>query len=526
MVRNEKREKGEQIVSVVSYVIVMAFCLILAINVLNNSFVSFDGGWNAQVAANYATTGKYGTTWPKGAVFYKVITTGQTMLLPTSWIFRLCGVSFETIASIPLCFMIGFILALYTFIKRIVAEILLIRYNNSNYILVNVISLIILIIMWSVINFVTYSFDLCGEGATLFFITLGLIGINNYKNKEKCLWLLLTGMAFSGAIITKMVSICFIAVATMILIIYLPQKRKAKDILSLLSGMAISFVALDFIKFQQLGYDLKNYINWWKEYLKYNFGLNQEERYISLGEKILCYENAFQLQRYWGFLALILGIGILICAGLRGVVKKKWCIPIEIFICGLGGVSYLFISIFVSKGGALSKRRLVIHFSFFLLYLIIICMQNLLDIFKQKKVCKRSLVEVANILVKILGVTVICISIKPALGSVGGQLVNLDSRRRQEQQAMLEHVLELPEDVKLVTLDWRFSTAMSTLGDMEIVNINEVDFNSNEEYYYISEDYLVQDIFDIFEFDVVYKKNQDSLQPCIIRLRGWKDSFE
>ena len=497
----------------------------MAINVFNSSFISFDGGWNAQVAANYAKTGEYATTWPAGAVFNRVITTGQTMLLPTAWIFKLFDISFETIAFIPLCYMIGFIFVLYSFIKKMVAEILECERTNQKEINIqsNVISLLILIVMWSVLKLTLYSFDLCGEGATLFFIAVGLLGINNYKNKEKSLWLILTGIAFVGAIMTKLVSVCFVAVATVILIIYIIQRNRVKDMWNLAGGMIVSFLSMDFIKFQQLKYNLKNYILWWIDYFKYNLELNQSDNHMSLAEKMLCYENAFQLQRYWGLLALGVGICILIFAGLQGVFRKKWCIPIEIFICGLGGVSYILVSIFISKGGALWTRRLIIHFVFFILYLILTCTQFIVELLKQKSEHKeKDFPKLINIIIKVIGIVIIAVSIIPALGSGIRELVSLSAVKREEQELLFEQVSKLSEDARLVTRDWRFSSAMSTLADMEIVHMDEVDFSSNVDYYYISEDYLVQDILDAFNYNIIYQKNEDSLQPCIVQLTGWK----
>lgn len=529
MQKTRKYLNLKQSVVLICYFIITLLCLMMAINVFNNSFISFDGGWNAQVAANYAKTGEYETTWPKNTVFYNVITTGQTMLLPAAWIFKLCGLSFETIAFVPLCFMIGFILTLYVFIYKMIKELLINNQRNENkhYVLSHIVSLIILVIMWSVLRLVNYSFDLCGEGATLFFIIIGLIGINNYKNESKHIWLIIVGMVFVCAVVTKMVAICFVSVALFILIVYIIQNNKVKDILVLLYGMCITFCVVDFIKFQQLEYNLINYTKWWLNYLKYCFGLNQADSNISVIEKMLYYENIFQLQKLWGILALVIGVLVLAYVGYQGGFKKKWHIPIEVFICGAGGVSYLLVSIFISKGGALEARRLVVHFAFFLLYLLMICTQIIIELIGTKRdYRKNNLKRLINILVKVCGIVIVCISITRAFGSGLKHLVSLEPDRRQEQELLLEQVTQLPEDAKLVTMDWRFASAMSTLRNMEIVNMDEVDFKSGSDYYYIAEEYLVQEILNSFEYNVIYKKNKDSFKPCIVQLVEWKNTDE
>lgn len=84
--RIKKIFEFEKSIVITYYFIIIVLCIVLSINVFNNSFISFDGGWNSQVAAHYAETGEYSTTWPENIVFNAVITTGQTMLLPTAWI--------------------------------------------------------------------------------------------------------------------------------------------------------------------------------------------------------------------------------------------------------------------------------------------------------------------------------------------------------------------------------------------------------------------------------------------------------
>lgn len=522
-------KKIETLVRIGCWFIILGLCALLAINVFQFSYISFDGGWNAQVAANYAATGKYATTWPKDVIFYPIITTGQTMLIPTAWVFELFGVSFETIAIVPLCYMTAFIILLYILIRENVVEIIKEYYENAgrNSIPVNLISLTILILMWSVLRFSNYSFDLCGEGATMCFITAGLLGINKYKGNYNYRWLLLCGFAFVGAMITKLVSICFVVVALAVLTFFMMQNIKIKDVCILLSGMLGSFVVMDFIKFIQLGYSIRNYIDWWIEYFKYNFELNQADRNVSLIEKMLSYESAFQLQRYWGILALGLGICILAYVGIQGVFKKKWVIPLDVFICGLGGVSYILVSIFISKGGALWTRRLVIHFAFFLLYLILICLQFFLRTGKHVvNYGKKREIQLIRVFINLLGVLIISVSFIPAFSSGARTLTNVNMNRRAEQQILWQQIAQVSQNAKLVTYDWRFASAISTLNNMDIVDMNEVDFESGEKYYYISDDYLVQEVLDAFEYDIVYQRNEESLQPCIVELIGAKNVSE
>lgn len=193
-----------------------------------NSTIGFDGGWNATVAKNYADSGVYMTTYTSVELFNIAITTGQTVLLPTAIVFRLFGVSYETIAIIPLLYMCAFIIALYVLIKELLDNMEIIKTKEC--------CCLSAAIMTTVVYFIlnlygVLSYQLLGEGAAGLFLSLSLLCLNKYEHKKSSIYIYGIGFFTALAFISKTVTICFIIVMYLVLIIKLVFKEYTRDVI-------------------------------------------------------------------------------------------------------------------------------------------------------------------------------------------------------------------------------------------------------------------------------------------------------
>lgn len=75
------------------------------LNAVQYQLLTYDESYNATVAANVARYGEYRVSYPSKSVFYNMITTGETMLLPTALVYKLFGINTITSSIIPLVYM-------------------------------------------------------------------------------------------------------------------------------------------------------------------------------------------------------------------------------------------------------------------------------------------------------------------------------------------------------------------------------------------------------------------------------------
>lgn len=249
------RLKEKDIYQFIAIVIIVYLCFYTFVNGMVNSTIGFDGGWNATVARNYADSGAYMTTYPSVELFNIAITTGQTVLLPAAIVFRLFGVSYETIAIIPLLYMCAFIIALYMLIKELLGNMEIVKTKRCCCLSAAIITTVIYLIL-NLYGMLSY--QLLGEGAAGLFLSLSLLCLSKYEHKKSSIYIYGIGFFAAFAFISKTVTICFIIVMYFVLMIKLVFKEYTRDVIgkSVLGAVA-GFVLCDLFKLIQFGFDFK-----------------------------------------------------------------------------------------------------------------------------------------------------------------------------------------------------------------------------------------------------------------------------
>lgn len=162
----ELREKEDIIIGTVLIVLFMIVFIIDAVNVISNQFIGYDEGYNATVAASVMRSGIYQVSYPAHIVFYNIITTGSTVLLPTALIYRFFGISSFTTKIVPVIYGALCVLLFWIFMKMCLNKF---RYKNS------MAAVLTILFILSEKLYETISTQLIGEIGCLFFLIVSLI---------------------------------------------------------------------------------------------------------------------------------------------------------------------------------------------------------------------------------------------------------------------------------------------------------------------------------------------------------------
>ena len=74
------------------------------INTITTQLLAYDEAYNATVAANVFRYGEYRVSYPDNIVFYNMITTGETVILPTAALYTLFGINNITSTLVALLY--------------------------------------------------------------------------------------------------------------------------------------------------------------------------------------------------------------------------------------------------------------------------------------------------------------------------------------------------------------------------------------------------------------------------------------
>lgn len=181
---------------------------------------------------------------------------------------------------------------------------------------------------------------------------------------------------------------------------------------------------------------------------------------------------------------------------------------------GLGGESYLVANILFGKGAFNNERRLFIHWAFFLLFIIFICIKISADILKSSRIKN-------NILCFSFFLFLIISAFDDRVILAVPQIWNYQYRgERDAVNEMVEVVKALPENSEYYGVGWRFAPAVCLLADIEIKDLSErVNFEDTDtHYFYIVEDFPVEEIYKKYRYDVIYKSNENAWYGSIVEL--------
>lgn len=516
---------------VICRLIVLVICIwLFAILMMHSSF-GVDGGRIAQMPKQYMLTGNYATTWPNVTTFDVAITTGHTIGLPVAWFMKLFGVNFWTITIVSGLYLVLWLIFSYELIYRLIKDI--INYNDGNphqEKQVHITSLVVWLIAWIAMNSgnwpaTDYMDELNGENAALFFLTCSLLCLYKYFKERRKPFLLWCGFFLAPAIITRLVVLFFaIIMVISVSIIEIFNDRKWSSFFVITGGFGIGFVVVDLFKFQQLHYSIGRYIEWWKNSLIFHMSAqNSDNGADTLISRMTRFELAEGLTPVIGTIAVVVTLGLLIYLLYMGCLKKRWILPKTCVVFGLGGISYIIFNLIFSNGGGIATRRLIVHYWFYVLFILLSAVEVFAEGYgmggrwddKKVRFIVFSLFAVIN-----------AIALLPRIFTSKSLIRSFytPGENRKCQEEMLKVVLDLPTNAKDVTYDWRIAFGITTLADIPIIFAQDVDFDSEDAdaYYHICYDYLVDEIYEDFEYEVIWQKNKDSMSPSIVKLTGRK----
>jgi len=274
MFKNSK-DKKLFIISILLLFLFIIFFATDAINSMKYNIIDFDGAYNATVAANMARYGKYMVSYPDNIIFYNIITTGPTVLLPTALLYYLFGISNLTTVIIPLIYSIFDIILIFIILYKCLKKI---KYNA----LLATIFTILLCLSDKI--YIYISCHLIGESAALFFFLLTMLFLIMFTDKINNKYLFLAGGFLACSFLTKS-SMIFIVVSLigLLYIEWLFQKIKFRHLLSFCLGFLSFFCFIELFKLIQLG-NISEYLNYWsnewKNMLTQSSGINLKINFI------------------------------------------------------------------------------------------------------------------------------------------------------------------------------------------------------------------------------------------------------
>lgn len=201
----------------------------------------FDGGMNLQVPLNMMENGVYGTLYNGGTPFDIVVQTGLPVLFPVYLMFLLFGAGFSQALFVNAVY---FVLLLW--LTDRIGRKLGMREEWR---------LVSLMAVFLVRKIYVYSMSLYGEVPAAMWLLACVYFLMKYEEKEERRWLLLSGLSYGLALLTK--TVLFIAVPSLIVVfiskIFVEKKLKIRDVCGWVLTCAIPYVLFIIYKFVVLG---------------------------------------------------------------------------------------------------------------------------------------------------------------------------------------------------------------------------------------------------------------------------------
>lgn len=461
---------------VIGFLIVIVFMLANifdGVNIIRHQIIEFDAGYNATVAANLMRYGEYRVSYPSNINFYNIITTGQAVILPTAFMFKVFGINNITTTIVALIYGVLVIPAIWCMFGKCFSK------RRGTY---SVSAVLTVLLLLSDDLYMYISTSLLGESAALFFLVVACIFlIGYYENKEKYK-LGLSGVFVAFAFLTKSSMIFFVVTfAGMIFIENLIINReRCREVLSFIGGFLLGFLVLDSYKFFRLG-SIKEYLAWWIE--EWANMLNQSsgiDTTYSLGYKVELLESFFVgCNRYFCLVMLGIPIAIYILRLVLKIFKGKEYIGenmVPMLFAGLGGVSLFVYFVLLGGKGLVYPRRLEVNQIFvrmFWTYLIGKLFFLLSDIIKEKRTDRK---VNGKIVINILVMFVVSCLVFP-WNQIKENVVALvvkedeDNIELQQMNNFLNEVEHLEEDAIIYCAGWCQEPNITLQLDREIVDI-------------------------------------------------------
>lgn len=484
------------------------------LNAVQYQLLTYDESYNATVAANVARYGEYRVSYPSKSVFYNMITTGETMLLPTALVYKLFGINTITSSIIPLVYGVLSIGALW--------KLLLSCMEKDKRKVYTITALLICFLLLSNDLYSYISRKLLGEVAALFFLTISFIALYQYLEKQKVKYLIISGAMLAFSFLTKSSMIFFVVscFGMIFLEIFIAKTIKRKDALGYYIGFIIGFGILDTYKFLQLG-GLSEYLNWWKA--EWANMLNQSSGVditYSISDKINYLEHIFYgCNKYFCLVMLIVPVvGYIVHLFLR-IRKKNEIVDngmLVMSISGVAGASLIIYFILLGGSGLVNSRRLIVNSLFvrlFVVYIIGGMIFQVIERISRRREDEEGWIGKSIFLIAVILGTVVFAFPNSVLKNNLVAYMNKKSDYEYNVELMngfLKEIKELPHDSDLYCVGWWQEPNVTLFLDKEMKDIYQVkepntEFNNNS--YLIVGNLIhetnISDIEDMFNINLI-----------------------
>lgn len=376
----------EYLISVACIALFAIFLFADGVNAIRFQAIGYDEGYNATVAANFMRHGEYRVSYPAEIPFYNIITTGETVILPTAFLYKVFGINAVTSSLIALIYGTMSILVIWRLFYKSF-------FGKKGAAIVALIGTIFLVLSDS--YFARISTHLIGEGAALFFLIVASIFLLDYTEKNKAYYIFGAGGMVAFSFLTKSSMIFFVITFAGLMLweIYVCKTVSRRHGIFYFLGFFAGFVLLDSFKLVQLG--LKNYVLWWinewKNMINQSSGIDIT---YSIKDKICYLEEIFNGSNKYFCLFMIL-LPIVIYA-LRFIAmfrdhrdasrsKRNRPLSMGMLFVGMGGTSLLVYFILLGGRGLIYARRHEVNgiavriFSLYILGLMVLKLIELLN---------------------------------------------------------------------------------------------------------------------------------------------------
>ena len=446
--------------------------LIDGINLINNMVLSYDEAYNATVAANLFRYGEYRVSYPDNIVFYNMITTGETVILPTALLYSLFGINNITTTIVPLLYALLSIWCIWILLCNTFKE-----FFDYSWMMVITFAMTVGVILTD--KFFYYiACHLMGESACVFFLLLLFVCLMIFFRRRRNKFLLFAGAMLAFAFLTKSSMIFFVITiyGMMIVETFIVKRISVKELFYFGGGFGLGFILLDSYKFIQLG-GMLEYLNWWK--MEWENMMNQSSGIdvtYNFAEKFQFLHDIFGYNKWICIIYVLLPVTMYLLYLLRYVKKEKifsnehWVM----LVLGTGGASLLIYFLLLGGSGLLYARRHSVNalfvkiFSVYLLgQLFVFVRHNLGDISKRQIILSTMFLTLGSFLL-----------FQPQ--RIYKNFMALFSRENQPsyEQILMEEFLEeingIPQSATLYCVGWWQEPDITLFLDRKMIDINDV----------------------------------------------------
>jgi len=363
-----KREKKVFIVSLVLLFIFIIFFSMEVLNFIKYNYISYDDAYNATVAFNMSRYGKYMVSYPDNIIFYNIITTGPLVLLPTSLLYYLFGVSNLTTGIVPLVYSIFDIVLIFLIFNKCFCKI---KYGFIFS------SLFTILLCLSDSLYIHISCHLIGESAALFFMLLAMLFLILFYEKNNNKYLFLVGGFIACSFLTKS-SMIFIVISLfgLFYIEGLFKKISVKQLLYFIFGFGLFFCLIDLFKLIQLG-SFSQYLKYWIDELGNMVVQSSGNESVSFIDKFNYLEEIFGINKYISLFIIMVPVVSYIYFFVRRYYAGDFKFNKHyggLLFMGVAASSLLVYFLIFGSGGLMYARRHVVNSIILKIIMIIVSM--------------------------------------------------------------------------------------------------------------------------------------------------------